>query len=597
MWNLKFRMRAKIYCFITSLLVIILPFNVSSAQEREGEETYSISLIQTAESDKEIHEIDDKKVLTESYTIQRGDHLWKILRKKGLLKKRNLPELISMLKKLNRSLVNLDLIHPGESIIIPLAISPIKGLPELAQKAPEITIPIEELKDADLENYTVKSGDSLIKIIKGRHNMPKEDIHDEYLQMVKKLNPSIKDLNTLYPGQTIRLPIYSPQVVRMPIKPTPPPEPELEPVAEKRGLPPLSNQLREIFNQIGEEWVQTGEHFIPLKPTGQINLKADSFPIINLSNGNRLIVDFHHDLPDNMVKLIESSWESYRIVPIGKDDDLRGALEKIFPLCDYHKIYKLGEPLVLGGDIPLRITADWIIQLAPGVSYENSKIIMLTITDDFTPKIPPVMRDFLGNLGIKAIDYPPADEPMDESIKRVEILEIENDISDLVEMLLNLTGQSFSSRVEIPVYQSEKSGFDLIIKADFLLNLDGKDCIIDLTGLGPDVLSLLREHRFLVLPLSSEKNPSFILSKTLDFLGVTFDSELHTFLATDREETRNVSITIPGTIFEDNYGQTIFATHLRLPDEITNFLSQRGYKIFSLALSADPLPVGAGSIL
>ncbi len=589
---MRFRMKAKIYCCITSLFVIILPFNVSSAQEREEEETYSISLVQTAESDKEIHEIDDKKILAESYTIQKGDHLWQILRKRGLLKKQNLPELLSILKRLNRSLANLDLIHPGEKIIIPLAISPIKGLPESAHKAHEITIPFEELKDVDLENYTVKPGDSLTKVIKGRYNMPREALYDEYLQLVKKLNPSIKDLNTIHPGQTIRLPIYPPQVVRMTIKPTPPPEPE--PKAEKKGLPALSHQLREIFTQIGEEWVQTGQHFIPLKPSGQINLSADSFPIINLSNGNRVVVDFYHDLPDNMAKLIESSWEIYRIVPIGKDDDLRGALDKILPLCDYYKVYKLGEPLELGGDIHLRITADWIIELAAETSGERDKIIMITITDELTPQIPRAIRDFLESLGIKTIDYPPADEPMDKSIDGVEILKIENGLSDLVEVLLNLTGQRFSSQVEIPVFQSQKSGFDLIIKADFLLNINGRDCIIDMTGLGPDVLSLLREHQFLVLPLSNEKNPPFIVSKTLDFIGVKFDSELHTFLATDREESRNISITIPGTIFKDNYGQDIFATHLSLPDEIANFLSLRGYKIFRIPPSQASLSAGDG---
>ena len=59
------------------LLVFFLSMGGPSAQETQ-EDTYSISLVQTAEVDKEIIEVEDKKVLAESYTIQRGDHLWQL---------------------------------------------------------------------------------------------------------------------------------------------------------------------------------------------------------------------------------------------------------------------------------------------------------------------------------------------------------------------------------------------------------------------------------------------------------------------------------------------------------------------------------------
>jgi hypothetical protein len=89
------------------------------AQERDGEETYSITLVQTAEVDKEIITVDEKKVLTEAITVVKGDHIWQLFRERGLLKKRNLRQLLSMLQKLNKSLTNLDLIYPDQKIVIP----------------------------------------------------------------------------------------------------------------------------------------------------------------------------------------------------------------------------------------------------------------------------------------------------------------------------------------------------------------------------------------------------------------------------------------------------------------------------------------------
>lgn len=86
----------------------------------------------------------------------------------------------------------------------------------------------------DLENYTVKSGDSLEQIVKGRYNIAQKDLYNEYLESIKRLNPSLEDLDSIYPGQTITLPIYSPQIGKVPIQATPPaPEPDYKTKKEK----------------------------------------------------------------------------------------------------------------------------------------------------------------------------------------------------------------------------------------------------------------------------------------------------------------------------------------------------------------------------
>ena len=111
-------------------------------------------------------------------------------------------------------------------------------------------------------------------------------LHNEYLSLVKKLNPSLEDLNTIYPGQVIRIPIYSPETVRKPIQAAVSPRPRErlpEPAKAELKPNPFSLDLETLFLAMGEEWVNTGEHYIPLKSGGQIDLKAKSFPIINLT--------------------------------------------------------------------------------------------------------------------------------------------------------------------------------------------------------------------------------------------------------------------------------------------------------------------------
>jgi hypothetical protein len=577
------------FVLLVAVLLFLLPLDQALSQEG-GEETYSISLVQTAESDKEIHEVEGRKVLTETYTVEKGDHVWQLLRERGLLEKRELPELLAVLKRLNSSFTNLDLIHPGERLVIPLTLCPVKGLAGVAEKKPATPISLADLKDLKLENYTVQPGDSLIKVVKSRYGLRNEQISQKYLEQLKRLNPEIADLNLVYPNQVVRLPVYTPQMVRAPIKPirraqAEAKENEEEPKLTEKGSTALSLKLSEIFTLMGEEWVNTGEHFIPLASGGQINLKADSFPILNLANGNRVIVDLHNELPERMAHVISSNWENYRVAHLQEGDDLRGALNRIFPLCGFHRLYRSGEPLELVSDIRLQITADWIIVPSPAPQGEREQTILVHLTDQPGSKIPYELRDFLTAQGVKSIEYPPPSQAEVPPPAHAEVLKPGHDKAQLIETLLTLAGQGFTRNMEMPLHKDGKSSFNLTVKADFFLYLDKKEAIIDYSGIGSEMVPLLKEYKVSVLSVAGEADPAVIVSRILDFIGVKFDSKPHSFASAGKEDSTNIKVTIPGIVFQDNHGQHVFASHVALPEQIAGFLSRKGYKVLSLALS------------
>jgi len=551
---------------------------LSTAYAQEEEKNYSISLTKTAKAQegKDIHEVGDKKVLAQEYTVQEGDHLWQLLRKRGLLQNRNLDELLSILKKMNKSLHDLDMIHPGEKIIIPLKIAPVAGAP-----AEEKTVPLTDLKDINFQNYTIKQDDYLIRVVKGIYNIPPDDLYNDYLKLVRQMNPSIKDLNIIYPGQTIRLPIYSPEVVRVPIKVTTSTESRDKDQGKtvSREPNPVGHDLAEIFVEMGEEWIQSGEHFIPLKTGGQVNLKASSFPIINRKKGHRVIVDLDSKLPPKIAGLIESSWNDYRVVPLTRDDDLRASLDKIFKKCDYPRVSKSGEPLKMGKDIPLSITGDWVIKMPETGSDNNFSSVVINLRDTDTPDTPRIIKDYLAGVGVKIIDYPPGGDDSFAGAARVEPLKAGEDPSSLIKTILSLSGKSFSRNAEISVYQAEKADLQLLIRADFSLKIDGENAVIDLSGLAPEIISLLKEQHFQTLSLATEKEPLNLVARTCEFLGIQFRRGPHHFKAVNRDDSKNIRLSLPGIIFPDSNGASILATPLDLPDEINAFLSHKGYKI------------------
>ena len=518
-------MQAKIRYVIILFCILIFAVKISSAQEKDQ-----------AEIKKEILDLGDQKIVTEHYTIRHGDHLWQILRERDLLDRKDFPQLFNMLKRLNPSIQNFSEIEPGDILIIPLSITPKADSPTIPGKTADMAVHLESPE-------AQKPEESLVK----EEEQPKE----------------------------------------VPTETTPISEPALKTM--RQDTVSISHQLEQIFTQMGEEWVQKGQHFIPIRSGGEVNLKADSYPIINLSNGNRVIVDLKQDLPENMAHLITSSWKNYRIVSLTETDDLRSALGKILSVCDYKKIYKEGEPFETGNGISIRITADWIVKPNIGLPDETENAISITLTDGPEAGTSEEIKKYLKKRGILVIDYPDGNATAGADDAKVIMLRMGQDRFDLIEKLLNLSGQSFSKKMEIPIYRSQKTDFNLIIKADFLFNRQGRDYIIDLTGLGSDIISLLRQHQFSVLSIPDEKDPSLILPMVLDFIGIETSSGPLSFWTAHRGEQKNIKITIPGTRFRDQKGQDIFATHLELPEEIINFLSLKGYTILSLTSAQDSI--------
>jgi len=569
---------------VMAIVMSVLLAFLASPSAAEEERTYTIELQKTAGIAQQIHRVGDKKVLAEPHKVREGEHIWQILREKGLLGKGNLSILLSTLKELNSSLSNLDLIHPGEEILIPLKIVPIKGSITSEPKPAQVKATVVELKGMKLENYTVQPGDSIIKVVMAKYKIPPARLYTEYLQLVRKLNPNIKDFNRIYPGQKIRLPIYSPQVVRKAIKKQPP---KRMAMLRKGNEAPNAHlkDLKSLILSIGEEWKDTGEHFIPLRSGGQIDLKASSFPLITFLSGQRVVLDAYNKLPEKVSRLIEQTWPNYNVVHLHKDDSLRKILGEIFQLAGYPRILGQGEALDVGGPIPVSVSGSWILVRSEKPLKNGFRIVVVVLrSNNGAEQIADPLKNFLENIiGVKVVIYPP--ELNTQGVAPPEVNEIlpGNDTRELVKTVFRLTRHRYRENVEIPVMGDEKSDFNLVIKADLFLKVKGHDGIIDLSGFENDILSFLREHEFEVLQLAGRNDPEELIADTLAFLGVPFDRGLHSLTAGTGESPLQVQIKLQGVVFADAERNAIFATPISLPTSLKQFLAQKGFRIMPLS--------------
>ncbi len=567
--------------YLIACIIFFVPLiPCSSLPSTPAEQTYSITLTKKAEAGHNIYEVGDRKVFADVHEVKKGEYLWKIMRDKGLLGRPDFPALFKALKELNKSFNNLDLIHPGDKILIPLKITPLRGLSPTVSKLKEQKVSPAELKDIDFEQYTVAPGDNIVKVVTGKYDIPAKQLYGQYMEMLKKLNPHIKDINSIYPGQVIRLPIFSPKVVRKPIQA--PPKPTGTKVEEAGHPNPFAKDLRAIFVAMGEEWIQSGEHFIPLRSGGQIDLKAASFPLINVVSGTRVIVDLGNKLPPKMARLIEDTWGEYRVVHLLPSDDLKTALDKILSSCGYPKVLRKGQGITIGDDVLVHLKGDWVVERGGDPSHGWGTVV-INILNDQGERTNPWMVNFLEGLGIRVIDHPslPSVEqpPLAESVLAI------GTVPALAETLLDMLGVKFSTGVDIPIYGSKRADFNLIIKADFFFRHNGMDAIVDLGSLDHTLISFLEEHRFKVLSLKDQKDLFAGAKQILTFLGYPYREGPHEFWASAREHSRNIRIEIPGISFSDFNGRNVLAIPFAVTPELASFLHYNGYRIIALSIS------------
>lgn len=135
-----------------------------------------------------------KKTIVQ-YTIRKGEYLYSILRKLQVPEK-DLARVIQAIKKLNPQLKDLSHLTPGQTLFLPPSLFslPAKGARTGKQK-------IKALE------YKVQPGDYLVGILRNQAHLPDRLIFNEALNLFKRLNPTVSNLNKLKRGDLVYLPL------------------------------------------------------------------------------------------------------------------------------------------------------------------------------------------------------------------------------------------------------------------------------------------------------------------------------------------------------------------------------------------------------
>lgn len=183
-------------------LFVIILCCPSPAISQKNEDTAHLSFQKTAISKKKL----------DTYTVKKGEWIFNIIRQKFGGTEKDILEILKQVERLNPKIKNLHRVNPGQELILPSKelLHDKYTFSKKQTKGKAIRKTTEELQaeaeEGPTSTYIVKEGDSLSDIIQGKLKFSNDDIY-QVLRIVKRLNPNIKNINKIQPGQELCLPV------------------------------------------------------------------------------------------------------------------------------------------------------------------------------------------------------------------------------------------------------------------------------------------------------------------------------------------------------------------------------------------------------
>lgn len=498
-------------------------------------------------------------------------------------------------------------------------------LPETPSQSPQ-NINIPELARAALtdpgkhKTIVVEKGDRLANILR-RENIPEDLIFNEFITLTVVMNPGLANPNLLYAGLELKVPLRpawgevavvnrpGTSPLPSPLPPVPPTatrvKPQPETVAKAQPSPPLAppppmppgaslatrTALALIFSRLGDNFLASGQHFLPLKTGGQIIINTQSFPILELRNGHRIIIDLEERLPTEVVEMIRSNWSNYSIFRSKKGENLGEILGRLFSEGQYFRVHKRGTPWVLDREVRVKIEADYIVWPTAD-DWTAGRATVITFPETQGAGTNPELAAFLAQMGVKIIDYHSrghviGPEPRSESgavALPVEDWRPEN-YNEFAKAILNLVGQPFESDMTIPLTPPGTTGqdFNITVQAPIFFSRLGGNYIVLSSGLTPEMQKMLENQRYTVIYRRPGESAQGLALKILSAIGIKTENGL-IVTGYGQSGSRNIELTWPGVLFK-NGGMDLLLTAKTIPATLSPLINRPNLKVVRYTIS------------
>jgi hypothetical protein len=475
----------------------------------------SLCLIAAAQAQEDTaHLVLRKKVTAKDrpsvYIVQKGDNLSTIIRRKLGKPASESASVSRLVKKLNPQIRNVNRIYPGQKIALPrLAAEPGKT------------------------GYVVRKGDSLSAILHERLGVPAAEMA-RWIGLTKKLNPGLVNANQIYPGQALILPDRG-QPASGPVEQAAGPAETDAPQMDARMFRPTERDLdiiAALVRQSGGALVREGKVFIPLTEEEHLAVDCADIPMVELTDGSRIFLDFGSRIPADTASLLRSRWGNYTVLTDGGNEGVFSALAGIFGASRDYTFRRHEGDLTIGTAPSLKLRVDWILSRKGPDGQENTLYGVCRTSGRSQPIPEPVTRfaerkgyavleieEETGNLRVRQTPQAAPDIPaLDAGGNRA-----------FVGSLLDTLGYTYTKDQRIPVSDAAQDGSPLAIRTDYSVRIGARTVVIHFGDLPAPFQVKLKERGMGLVQIAGDDERRAVLEKVLKGLEIPYVPETAEF--------------------------------------------------------------------
>ena len=521
-----------------------------------------------------------KKSFYEVHAVAEGESLWKIFGRRGPLPPEDYAALLKEFQRVNPEVADPDKLTPGQRILVP-SVPPRLADPRIAE--------------GKAVAYRVEKGDSLTAILAGR-GVARDDMSD-YLEAVKELNESVRDVDLIYAGKTLLIPtdrlFASATALTKDVPPTsaareiPAAKPEAQlPSPAAPGLlagsgvaprgaadnaaagegpaappvegalpqpkPPYRGLLSDLLRGIGEKWLDRGMLYLPVPAGGEVVLPLEEYPVARFSTGVQELIDFRASLPPDVRTLVEQTWSSYRVVAMGDAETSQEMIDRLLRSSGYHSVTEgLARPLVIGEDVSVVIPARWVVLRTENSLLAGEVILIKEVPEKPGYSLSAALR-YADRVGIRVLPY--AVDPSAREGFLVGVEEGGGDEETTPRPALprgGLAAVDFSlAFLGIPPIEGDRltiggrgGGFRLTIEPERMFAAGGKRYIVDTGKMSHALRAIVRDSGYTVFPVGKDESGTSVFRRVLGAAGLSSEERRDFLLAGGETEGFEVRAT------------------------------------------------------
>ncbi len=481
-----------------------------------------------------------------TYIVKKDEWIFDIIRKKFGGSDKEILKILEQVKHLNPEIKDLHRICPGQKLLLPGKDAPLEtdlASKKTSQKHASLKKNSSVKKEA-VSKYVVKEGESLSDIIQNELKASRDDIY-QILWTVKRLNPNIENLNRIYAGQKLLLPLVKRDIAPIVVnehagkrvikkeKVIKEKVVKKEKVVRKKSVVKKEKVIapekqiaviRYILSRINGSIISKGNYYIPLLPSGQITIDCSVVPVVEFDDGMTILLDMAGRLPEKLKQVIEFTWKNYAVINVAKDRELPSVLEKVINASGDYSFKEIGNYVKIGDHPAISVFTDWIV--SKKISKDKKPYSFgIKRVEHRSALLPGNIRKYADEKGFEVIEL--LNESEIEGIRdtyaSLDVPALKSDTNVvLAESLLMALGYSPLRNPEVKIYNIKEHGFKLSMKVDLLLQINDKQIIMHSRKIPQQFTDVLKKRGTDVVFISEGEKKEKVFEEILHATGTTF---------------------------------------------------------------------------